>query len=193
MKDKTKDICCTISLQTDVSGRENGNLFVWVLLRCSNIVWILHFVSLPQEKVWVPNWIGPHGWHKIRQLPISQHQLQWSRKLHKRGPASISRYILLGVSLNQTLSQGSAWKGQTTVRSVCRPGINWKEAQDTPRLLQHLWGCTVFKIYLYPDVQPAWWRHTRKRSDQWRRRSLRFMEPSSGELLISATQNWSTF
>ena len=27
-----------------MSGRENSNLFVWVLLRCSNIVWILHFV-----------------------------------------------------------------------------------------------------------------------------------------------------
>ena len=92
----TQNICFTISLQSVWSGPENSNLFVWVFLRLSNTVMIFqhHFctVSLLQEKVWIPNKMGPHRWHQKRQLPISQHQLQWSRKLYKGGSTSISGY-----------------------------------------------------------------------------------------------------
>ena len=40
-------------------------------------------------------------------------------------------------------SQGLTWRGRTTPRSVCRPGISWRGAQDTPHLWKYLWGSPV--------------------------------------------------
>ena len=118
----TQNICFTISLQTVWSGPENSNLFVWVFLRLSNTVMILQHnfctVSLLQEKVWIPNKMGPHRWHQKRQLPISQHQLQWSRKLYKGGSASISGYNCTARCLNVSFVSGISMEG-TDNSTIC--------------------------------------------------------------------------
>ena len=41
-------------------------------------------------------------------------------------------------------SQGLTWRGRTTPRSICRPDISWRGAQDTPHLWKYLWGSPVF-------------------------------------------------
>ena len=135
--------CCY--LQRAVSGPDDSNLFVWDIFYNHLLVFTL--------------WISVTGEHLDHQLNLTTpmapsweatNSLTSTTMIRKtwQGKFSFDPQVLPVVwglfLLLLNPSQGLTWRGRTTPRSVCRPGISWRGAQDTPHLWKYLWGSPVF-------------------------------------------------
>ena len=134
--------CCY--LQRAVSGPDDSNLFVWDIFYNHLLVFTLRLSVTGENLDHQLNLTTPMApsWEATNSLISTTMILKtWQGKFSfdpQVLPVVWEFFLLL---LNP--SQGLTWRGRTTPRSVCRPGISWRGAQDTPHLWKYLWGSPV--------------------------------------------------